>query len=600
MAIRAFLLTFLTLFTGTSCGSLHQDAKSQAQNHHEGVAGSILESQYQQSFQSIFHRQIEDAVQRREIGRQAYPFVLAQARPAPRGAALLSFSVEYPLLHLRKAFQHITADMLAQNQVFEPAIPRDVESELLRKAVENPPTIIVFPGIFGEFIKSRPFEAVFSDQNSHFARKYRAEVGKRQTEVFRLSEYGENRSGITTVPLSESLSLASLDDESSGARRPLLNLILLRPAFGSLETLGKLEDNTRVYLRRISDLLEILKAEDRDHLYFLGYSRGGPVALHVLAEANRQKLKWVESVRGFIGLGSVHYGSEVADDVLDPTSESLASSTFHDLLLLAENLDGNIFNNIKQWSRFALQTSHSSLQEVIEKERLGQRGGPLAREPLESSPIDFSAFLGLMRQAFLGSFRLDRAISQNADNVARFRLLAEKARDGIATLTTQNRLDWWKKNEIPKHTKIYTITGSMPAPADTAKTQTEPETPTNGLSLLLQNPNYGPQTFDFTAALRASFYTLHGMHEHKPGVRYGIPHNDSQVAFYAARFWPQLTATLNPNNVLQHHFLATMATHHWGLAFPIAFPTADHRVNPFPRRLMLRALGLYLAQAADH
>jgi hypothetical protein len=56
---------------------------------------------------------------------------------------------------------------------------------------------------------------------------------------------------------------------------------------------------------------------------------------------------------------------------------------------------------------------------------------------------------------------------------------------------------------------------------------------------------------------------------------------------------------LNPSQpALPTYFMGTLGTHHWGLAFPRAFPTNDGlRGNPFPRTTLLRAMGTFVSQA---
>ena len=71
-----------------------------------------------------------------------------------------------------------------------------------------------------------------------------------------------------------------------------------------------------------------------------------------------------------------------------------------------------------------------------------------------------------------------------------------------------------------------------------------------------------------------------------------------KVAVGRARFWPQLTALLEPAGpgaVPEARFLGVLGTHHWGLTLPAVNRSRDGSVNPFPRTALLKAIA---AQAA--
>ena len=87
---------------------------------------------------------------------------------------------------------------------------------------------------------------------------------------------------------------------------------------------------------------------------------------------------------------------------------------------------------------------------------------------------------------------------------------------------------------------------------------------------LTNNPTaYDADSIDY-AGLRSSYYDLYQASK--------IPLNDSQVPMSRALFWPALASTLNPaQGPLETHIVATLGEHHWGFAFPSAFPMANGR-----------------------
>src|SRR5262249_53777083 len=114
--------------------------------------------------------------------------------------------------------------------------------------------------------------------------------------------------------------------------RSFANVIVLRAKGGSLESLGSLASNVDVVERRLTRVFEII-TEDTD-VYFVGYSRGLPVALELISRLHGQiqsgvispaTRTWFERVEGVVGLGGVYYGANFAHDVLTGTSGTSAA-----------------------------------------------------------------------------------------------------------------------------------------------------------------------------------------------------------------------------------------------------------------------------------
>lgn len=447
----------------------------------------------------------------------------------------------------------------------------------------GPITIVLVPGIFGEFIAKRPFEEVLDSGtfNSQFSQALR----ERTTQVYSLRALGK-----LPTPLSEAASIGSIDSATGNA---LVNLILLRPAFASLETLGTLESSVETYLKRLEEVFLAIPPNATKNIYFMGYSRGAAVALSLLSEAARspQKNPWIQRVRGFVGLAGVYWGTELADDALDDSQKSPTAKAIGTINWLGNELRttdntaglpgvlasagaaGVIANNAAKWAQ--------AVGEFANLQRRQQAEAPsaalLEAKHLNADSIDFMAMGNFLWNVSTENFNLKNATGEYNQNVLKFQKLVSEAMAGLRTLTTKENLERWKRTTLPSGLKMYSITASMPDASDA--TQTSP---------MLAFDAYGPKTADFVSSLRGSFHNLHAL------TRNQI--NDSQVTLYGSQYWPTMHRSLNPSQQpLQNYFLGTVGTHHWGLAFPIALKANNGEVNHFPRPVLLKSIGTYLA-----
>lgn len=453
---------------------------------------------------------------------------------------------------------------------------------------QGPVTIVLVPGIFGEFIEKRPFEEVLG--SGSFSARFTGALRGQTTSVYSLRSLDK-----VQIPLSEAASIGSLDN---GSGQPLVNLILLRPGFASLETLGTLESNTETYLKRLEQVFSVIPAEATRNLYFMGYSRGTPVALNLLATAFRSSAKypWVQRVRGFVGLAGVYWGTELADDALDDSQKSLTSKAIGTLNWLGNELKttndtsglsgfmaaaggaGVVASNTAKWAQAANEFSI-----LGERQKSEAPAGALAEmQQLQADQMDFMAMGSMLWKVSVDTLNLRNAATDYDRNVLKFKKLIGEAVLGLRTLTVKSSLQWWRQNTLPPQIKMFSITASMP------------DAPVGGTpSPMLGFDPYGPKTADFVASLRGSFHTLAAMT--------GNQINDSQVTQYGSRYWPGLHRALNPSQPqLKHYFLGSLGTHHWGLAFPIAFKTSNSDVNHFPRPILLKSIGTYLALSQEN
>lgn len=436
----------------------------------------------------------------------------------------------------------------------------------------GPITIVIVPGIYGEFIDTRPFDEALS-QGGSFQQQWRGSLAALTDSVYSLEQLGESEKGLDQL-----IDLASFDDEEG---RNQVNLIYLKPLFGSLETLGSAEKINSIYLRRLSKVFEAIPAMATPHIYLLGYSRGAPYALDLIVKsrARAEKYPWASRVKGHIGLVGVYYGSESADDAyLNPKSAQFKAIQI--LNRLAQELEVSagsplvIARNSARWTgAFAqLATLSQELASLLPAEAVAellQLGLP---EP------DLRTLLGTFGDVAFSLLKLDRPLRDYDGNIRRFKVLVRELNQGAASLSTGERLKWWRENVLPADIALYDVVGTMP----------DASRPGQGLSPLSELPGYASDSADYTGSLRSGFYTLKNIS--------GTQLNDSQMTIARAHYWPEAAAVLNPRQVpLKSHLLAVMGTHHWGCSYPIVVKEGDGRVNAFPRSVLLKSIATFIA-----
>lgn len=450
-------------------------------------------------------------------------------------------------------------------------------------APKKPVTVVVIPGIFGEFIKTFPFHEIVTNQQSAFFQKWNPAISKIQDEVYSLADLK-----VIPKPMSDLIKFGSYDIEG----KPWVNVIVLQARLGSLETLGGLDTVLPAYMRRLNKIFNVIK--DDSDLYILGYSRGGPVALELIARSvvRPDQQIWASKIKGTIGLGSVVYGTAVADEALDdPTSQNgKAIAILRNLVnqLQDRPTEGGgmpsrlnetkiVAQNTLAWQAALKQfldlnvgaKSQSGLSVV---EVFNQEAALRSQNESLQAP-DFQGNLKYVFDFGTDLFKLDCPLACYFDNVKGFKILITKVIEGLGTLTVKSRMEWWQKTDFPQNIRMLSITGTMP---DRIK---------NGeLSPLFFSPFYGKGTVDFNKILRPAFYGNAAVD--------GTEINDSQVNNFNARYWPSMF----PNRLNKSYYLGSMGTHHWGFSFPTAIENANGEINVFPRSALMAAIGSFIYQ----
>lgn len=265
---------------------------------------------------------------------------------------------------------------------------------------KGPATLVIVPGMLQESLDDDMF-AEITEVPTSFNQSYGARLEGVEDFAYDWGELAEK-----AVPLSAQLRIGSIDDKDG---KPLIQLIVLRSAFGSFETVGPIERSSETYLRRLNKFLELLPPEAYQNLYLVGFSRGTMISLNMLAKIDREgsypSLR--RALRGIITLGGVVYGSELSDHPYRPFRPMLPEKTE-------------------------------------------------APDPLF-----------LMEQ----TFKLVSVILKNSwdpiSNLKRMAVLAREVNQAAEEIKTAARLDWWKNHVLPPEVPIYSINGSMPMQAMT-------------------------------------------------------------------------------------------------------------------------------------
>jgi hypothetical protein len=454
----------------------------------------------------------------------------------------------------------------------------DLNHALRRLAIQTgePLTIILVPGVFGELIKPRAFEEVFARSDGAFNKLWSNTAARTTYDA----------SNGLQISLDQLISVGSITDPDN-SRSDLARVILFNTPKLSFESLRKIEDASRLFSRRLKKTFDLIGTPK--NIVFIGYSRGAPVALDMLANAAKHKADWLPNVRAMISLAGVIYGSDLADSIDKPGH--LNHQLFLELKTLMQKLDsdasrwanassrpGIILANATAYARFAGAASKAAVADTFKADwstaRLLAEVKKLRDNLAAQSRVDAGPSLELIHLLMnhFGLLSPDLFGDAYPKNVAAFKDALQAVIDAIDGLKTSSRLQWWRNHTIPssgiRYLSLATTMSDDPALAYSRFT-TNP----GSVDDLMLMDSYS--NFNKLVAVRI---------------------NDSQVAIDKARFWPQTSHSLNSaQQSYDARFLGVLGTHHWGLALPYANAQKDGSINPFPRLALLKALSSYVA-----
>jgi pimeloyl-ACP methyl ester carboxylesterase len=457
------------------------------------------------------------------------------------------------------------------NETLSNQTDKSIDAEaILRK---QPVTMVIVPGIFGEFIPTRGFEDVLS-QPSKERDAFQAAVQKAAAEGnvnAKDSRFSISALSNKDVSLNDVVNVGSLTDKNG---KTLARVVLLYTDFMSLESLGDLKLHAQIFNRRLSKYLALT---GKQKIALVGYSRGTTLALEMLAQAKEQNLPYLSSVKGMVGLGGVIWGSALADDT--QTENSVMASLVHEVQTLRNNVNPESrTQTLVAWTKFAAKVAF--ILPKMNAKANAPKASDLKNAQVPTS-LDPKSILSLVKTAWT-SLGLSKPISDFDKNVRRFQAVVDAALGGVDSLTSKSRQAWWTIRTLPKNVTYYSVTAAM----------ANPEASSLEMSIFDGAYGYSKRSYDDLMLLqnRLDYESLSK-----------VSLNDSQVSVAQAMFLPEAAAALNSANTgLKTQMLGTFGTHHWGLALRIVNAMKDGRTNPFPREALLKALAAKVASDAKN
>jgi pimeloyl-ACP methyl ester carboxylesterase len=446
----------------------------------------------------------------------------------------------------------------------------------LAKQFSEPLTIVIVPGVFGEFIQPRAFEEVFARSDVNFGKLWSAAATQ---NIFDLS-------GGKPTSLAKLISAGSMVDPNDPSQ-DLARVILFNTPKLSFESLRRIEDASQVFSRRLNMVFKLIGIPK--NIVLVGYSRGTPVALDMLSIAQKQNSAWLPNVRAMISLAGVTYGSDLADSVEQP--QHLNFKLFAQLKNLISKLDSDtqrwskasmrpkiLLANTTAYLDFVRGASSAAIAESFNADwstarlltELKSLSDKIAAQSRVSAGPSFELVHLLLTH--YGLLSPDLFGDAYPKNVAAFKESLKSVMEAIDGLKTSSRLKWWRENTIPVNGIRY---------LSIAATMSDDSVLAN--SAFTTNPGSADDLM-----LKGSYLDFNSLSP--------VRINDSQVAVDKVRFWPQIAQSLNPKQQpYESSFLGVLGTHHWGLALPFANPQKDGSINPFPRLALLKAISAYVA-----
>lgn len=468
------------------------------------------------------------------------------------------------LASLQNAPNLNTARMILNNKLYsdqpQTESAANISSpQILDLAKKRTITFVVVPGVLGEFIDIRAFEEIFS-RNSAYKNQWQQLADQKHAVDLR---FNLQENAMTEEKLSDLINAASFDDSSG---RPLFKIVILKTLLGSMESVGSNMYVAKTLNRRLQKYFDLTHDSN---MVLLGYSRGTPLALEMITQAEKEHLSYLGSVRSVVSYAGVVMGSALADVTNDLNNEN------GQLKLAAQQLLGD------------LQVSTSVFDRAEKFAHNTQAIGTFVHKLAQNADFDPDAFLANARSgdfktvaaliAKMGAeFGLKSILDFNG-HVKRMQTFITEVLKAVNELTSASRIDWWKTHTLPKQIKYYSLAAAM---VDPDKDGVENE-------IFHSGDGYSDSLDD---------QSLLGNKRTYERVT-GVPMNDSQVAVYQSLFLPQMISNLNPQNSgLEFKQLGLLETHHWGVALEVVNKMRDGRLNPFPREKVLLALAAYLNQ----
>ncbi len=445
-------------------------------------------------------------------------------------------------------------------------------------AKNGPITIVVVPGIFSEFVESYNFYEMIENSKSALSIRYQSALSDAKDSSLKVdSSFDFEGFGYKDVPMGKLIRAASYDDANG---KPLIQVVVLRTLPFSGESVGSLEENSTIFLRRMEKFFTLVG--EPENLYILGYSRGASVALQMIVDLQAKELAWKNKLRGMISLGGVLYGAALADAAFDPADPLQAiAARIKDLSdsLELPAADSTTASTLAKATRNSGRWVAASAEVAAKVLKLPLNPG-LKLENISSTRPQLDANVRMLKEIAFDRFNLsDTGISEYFLNIKKFKWILDRAFQGIEGLSTKARIAWWKTHTVPSNIKYYSLSGVM---GDVSSESTGVwDIASNSLA-------YNSKALDFLS-LRISYYQLFRVSKNQL--------TDSQVSVDRSRFVMETNKILNPNqDDFPTYYMGILGVDHWGMSFPYATVTKNEDQSPFPRSILIQSIGNFVAR----
>ncbi len=449
------------------CGLTSGDSPNcQTASGHVSACSSapLFHSYFRESYSEIFAKPYPNP------GFEPYHYVLTPDLSHMLASTTISNAMEIARGSSLKSLNDFT-----YKSSIESATPAFSADQVLRK---KPITLVVVPGVFGEFILVRPFEEVFqrpSAQREEFKTRLasmRASGDKTEISNTKDTSFQLDKLQSVETPFEDLIHIGSINDEHG---KPLVKVVFLFAPFASLETAGDIASRATIYNRRLTKYMEIEKDEN---IVLVGYSRGTDVALEMVSQAQADGKNYLKNLRGLVSYSGVVFGTALADATLD-SKEKAAQELSHISKLLKnlkqaspntrENQLLAFDHNMVEFGKladFLLTYSTGPKKHKSIKEKIGDLKDQFRADTNSTGKL----VMMLARHLKLTD---DSYLLNLNDNVQRFSDAIQEVLTGATQLRTKERTEWWKSHEVPNTFKYYTITSAMPHPDDNSARSAE-------------------------------------------------------------------------------------------------------------------------------
>lgn len=432
-------------------------------------------------------------------------------------------------------------------------------SEILDMVKKRTLTLVIVPGVLGEFIDTRAFEEIFARQSS-FRTQWEAMAAK--------SGVTDNRfdlqlMGNAPQKIGDLVNAASIDDSQG---RPLVKMVILRTYIGSMDSVGSNVEKAGIFNRRLQKYMNITKDQN---VVLMGYSRGTPLALEMVTQAESKKLPYLANVKAVVSYAGVVSGSALADVTDDMSTESGKQLAAAKLLLSKLQLSTSFFDRAE---KFAANTQ--AINEFLLAFAKTTKFDPNAFLA-QARGADFKTVMALIAK-MVSELGFTSLYDFNG-HVTRAQHFITEILTAVEGLKSKSMIGWWKTHKLPRNIQYMSLAAAM---IDPAKSQAE------------------KAIYDSAEAYNDSLDDQSLVENQRQYEKItGVSLNDSQVAVYQSLFLPEVISNLNPANAgLLIKPLGVLETHHWGVSLQVVNKMRDGRLNPFPRERVALALAAYLNQ----